>query len=337
MRNQNNSNEHLVDEVAALRSQIAALRSTDLEQRQLITSLQNSVARPVGSQAVVQDEKEKEAEYQLKLLQFSIDRAGHSTFFIGPDARFIYVNDAACDSLGYTREELLKLTLHDIDPSFTVEMYDKAKAEKQLGRSITFESSHLHKSGRVIPVEVTTSHLEFGDQSYACAFTRDITQRKLTEEQQRLTQFLIEQAGDGIFWLSPDLKFVYANKAACLMTGYSKEELLGMHLNEINESFSTEAWPEIWETMKGGETLTIGAHHRTKQGGLIPVEVTANYLLFDGREISCAFVRDIRVRLSAEEALRSSEERYRTLVTQSSEGIWRLEFEEPLSCKRPGR
>jgi hypothetical protein len=54
----------------------------------------------------------------LQLMQFSIDRAADAAFYICSDGRFFYVNEAACQSLGYSREELLTMSIHDIDPGF---------------------------------------------------------------------------------------------------------------------------------------------------------------------------------------------------------------------------
>src|SRR6185503_16849789 len=199
-----------------------------------------------------------------------------------------------------------------------------------------FPSQHRARDGRIIPVEISSSYLAFNGKEYSCAYVRDITMRKQEEEQQRLVQFMIENAGEAVFWVSRDLKFGYANKAACLMLGYTREELLGMHLSQVDEGFSeVEAWPETWEQMKLGNGLNIESSHRTKDGRIIPIEVKANYLAYDGKEYACAFVRDTTDRRRAEAALRASEERYRAFVTQSSEGIWRLELDTPLPVSLP--
>ena len=65
----------------------------------------------------------KRVEETLRLTQFSVDKAGDAVFWMGSDARFIFVNDAACSSLGYLREELLSMTVHDIDPNFPVAVW----------------------------------------------------------------------------------------------------------------------------------------------------------------------------------------------------------------------
>jgi PAS domain S-box-containing protein len=117
----------------------------------------------------------------LRFTQFSVDHAAEAVFWMGPDARFTYVNEAACRSLEYTREELLAMTVHDIDPGFPPEVWQDHWNEIRSRGSFALESVHRTKGGREFPVEITVNHLRSGDKEYNCAFARDITERKLAE------------------------------------------------------------------------------------------------------------------------------------------------------------
>jgi PAS domain S-box-containing protein len=152
--------------------------------------IRDEAGRPAGFSGIVRDTTDsKEADHQLELLRFSIEHTAEATFLKGPDARFLYANKAACDSLGYTREELLGLTLRDIDKDFSPEIWRAAKSEATRGKALMFESRHCRKDGSVIPVEIKTSIMEFDGRRYACAFVRDITERKRAEEQLRCCSF----------------------------------------------------------------------------------------------------------------------------------------------------
>jgi len=130
-------------------------------------------------------DERKKVEEKLRFTQFSVDRAADAAFWMGPDARFIYVNNAACRSLGYTREELLSMTVHDIDPDFPAEAWpDHWKDVKERG-SFKVESRHRAKDGRVFPVEITVNFIEFEGKEYNCAFAHDVTERKQREEKQQ--------------------------------------------------------------------------------------------------------------------------------------------------------
>jgi len=136
----------------------------------------------------------KRAEEALRFTSFAIDHVADSAFWMGRDARFFYVNDAACRSLGYSRDELLAMTVHDVDPGFPVEAWSAHWQELKAHRSLTFESHHRDKDGRVFPVEIRANFVEFEGREYNCAFARDITKRKRTEREKRALEAQIQHA-----------------------------------------------------------------------------------------------------------------------------------------------
>ncbi|NIT03390.1 PAS domain S-box protein [Candidatus Saccharibacteria bacterium] len=125
----------------------------------------------------------KRAEEELKLTQFTVDNAAESIFWVQSDARFVYVNEAACNSLGYSREELLSMTVYDIDPDFPKESWPDHWREIKEQGSFSLETNHRTKNGMVFPVEVSVNYLKYGEREYNCAFVRDITERKLAEKE----------------------------------------------------------------------------------------------------------------------------------------------------------
>ena len=100
------------------------------------------------------------------------------------------------------------------------------------------------------------------------------------------------------------MRIAYANSSACKQLGYSREELLSLTVHHIDPDFPAEVWPEHWEELKRRGCLTFESRHRSKDGKLFPVEVTASYLAFAGKEYNCALVRDISDRKRSEESLR---------------------------------
>ncbi|HEY7528770.1 MAG TPA: ATP-binding protein, partial [Candidatus Deferrimicrobiaceae bacterium] len=91
---------------------------------------------------------------------------------------------------------------------------------------------------------------------------------------------------------------------ACRVLGYSREELLSMTIHEINPQFPAEMWPGYWESLRRRKSYTLESRHRAKDGRLIPVEITVNYVDFDGMEINCASARDLSKRVAAQEKSR---------------------------------
>ncbi|HKX29191.1 MAG TPA: PAS domain S-box protein, partial [Blastocatellia bacterium] len=289
---QEETREQLISEILALRQRVAELEA----------------AQPTGFRGEDREPaEERETASQLRLMGHTLENAGQGVFWVDSKLRFVNVNEAACRMLGYSREEMLTLKLPDIDPWFSIDDFPAYWEHLKSKRTDTFISHHRAKDGRIIPVEIYANYLVFDGQELSCAFVRDITERKRAEEQLRMTQFVVEHAVESIFWMTPDHRFFYVNEAACRLLGYSREEFLTLKLPDIDPWFSLDDFPAFWEHLKSKQTDTFTAQHRTKDGRIIPVEIHANYLVFDGQELSCAFVRDITERKQAEEQRRMTQ------------------------------
>ncbi len=138
----------------------------------------------------------KESERALKLPQFSVERAAISAFWIGPDGSLLYVNECACESLGYRRDELLAKKIYDIDPKLTAESWAEHWASLKRQRTLTIETCHQTKDGRQLAMEVSANYLQLDGKEYDCAFARDITQGK--EQQRKLEHQALHDALTGL-------------------------------------------------------------------------------------------------------------------------------------------
>ncbi|MBD1835217.1 PAS domain S-box protein [Cyanobacteria bacterium FACHB-472] len=135
----------------------------------------NSISDQRNPQVTLQTEEE------LQLTKFLMDRGTDAVFCVAPDAHFLYVNDAICRLVGYSREELLSMTMHDVDPDFSPKVWSEYwRTIKQQG-SLYFESLHLAKEDRSFPVEIAVTYLEFYGRECGYIFVRDITKRKQAE------------------------------------------------------------------------------------------------------------------------------------------------------------
>ena len=135
---------------------------------------------------------------------------------------------------------------------------------------------------------------------------RDVTERKQLEERLLQTQFSIDRASDMIFWVAPDGHFTYVNNAACRALGYTREELLTMAVFDISTRHNNENWQEHRQELKQHESIIFENTFIAKDGHRFPVELSVNYLAFEGREFNCGSVRDITERKRAEEELKAA-------------------------------
>jgi two-component system NtrC family sensor kinase len=137
----------------------------------------------------------------------------------------------------------------------------------------------------------------------------------------QLAEFTIERAADAVFWIDEEANIHRVNQAACDALGYSKSELESMKVYDVNVDFDVDTWPGYWSRVKRRRKLRFETQHRARSGEILPVEASVNYIEVGGRAFNCAFARYIKDRKRAEENLRASEERFRTLVEASVQGI----------------
>lgn len=128
-------------------------------------------------------EKSKgKADSAIKLAGFAMENAGDAILWISPDSRIINCNLAASRMFGYTKQELLQLSILDIDPHYTPENWTDHFAELRKKSVLdSFETENRTKDGRMIHAEVTASHIQMEDQEFSCAIIRNTDARKVIE------------------------------------------------------------------------------------------------------------------------------------------------------------
>jgi len=108
----------------------------------------------------------------VQIMQFACDQVADAIFVAGPDKRFCYANKAACESLGYTRDELLALRIPDVAPQHDSSRYRQRLEILQQGQPVTYETMHRTKDGREFPIDISLNIMNFHGQQYTCAVTR---------------------------------------------------------------------------------------------------------------------------------------------------------------------
>ncbi len=245
----------------------------------------------------------KKAEEKLRISQYSIDKSLDAIFWMNKDAKNIYVNEEACRSLGYTKEELLELYLWDYDPFYPPERWKEEWDSYQKNKIVEggkVETLHKRKDGTVFHVEINATHTWFGDYELHVAHVRDVSERKSNEEMLKLTRFTIDSASDAVYWTNAEGKFVDVNEAVCRVHGYTREEMLKMSVYDLDANLTEDEWKKFWHIsqIRGGHKNET--FQKRKDGKVIPVEIITNHIRFGDRELDCAFVRDISDRKKAE-------------------------------------
>jgi PAS domain S-box-containing protein len=125
----------------------------------------------------------KKAEQALQLTQSAVDRTSDAIFWVRPDGTLGYVNDEACRFSEYSREELLSMSVPDLDFGYSPTRFKRLLEELRVTKNALIEGVITSKSGRTTPVEIRVSYVDFAGDEYIFAFVRDITERKRAEEE----------------------------------------------------------------------------------------------------------------------------------------------------------
>ena len=219
------------------------------------------------------------------------EHTSDAIFVIDPATlRFIDVNARAAHCLGYTRAELLGLTLGDIDA--TVPALPDADA--------VYERLYRRKDGVTIPVEVNSRPIQYGGRRVFQNLVRDITERRWAAEAFRANEAryraLFEQANDAIILENANEEIIDVNRRACTLTGYSRGEMLSMKMPDLEP-----------EELHGHGIYGSTAHFEHillhRDGRRIPVEVTTSPLTNENEDeaLYISILRDITDRKQAED------------------------------------
>ena len=276
--------------------------------------------RPVHVVVIRDITERRRTEDVLRRSQFSLDNVADYPMWSGEDGRIVEVSESTCRQLQYSREELLRMTVFDLDPNLRPDLYATHwELIREHGVRLV-DAHHRKKNGEVFPVEISANHFVFNGAEFDCAFCRDITDRRRLEESLRLTQFTVDTAVDLIHWMDADGRIVYANQASHDLLGYTVEELQQMHAWDVCPTSSPEIFRRRW-AMPRARGVRSEETFRAKDGREFIVEISSTKVEHEGRTLGVSFVRDVSERRRVEQAVRDSEERYRQLFELESDAL----------------
>jgi PAS domain S-box-containing protein len=261
--------------------------------------------------------RSSEDKYYRALFENSID----AVLLTVPDGTIVAANPAACSMFGMCEKEIRAAgregILDSTDPN-----HQKFFEERKTTGKAHGELVYRRKDGSAFIGDTTSAIVDGGASAFV--IVRDITQKKEAEKALRFTQFAMDHAFVEVFLLTDDMRIVYANDEACRALGYTRDELTRMSLSDIDPWYPRPGDPEhneLWKIYRETKHRRFETFHVTRDGRAYPVEIHANYLVFEGKEYSCGFAQDITERKRAEEAIHQSEEKFRVLSETSPAAI----------------
>lgn len=221
--------------------------------------------------------KRKAYEQKRKLTSIVFDNISDCIEWISPEGRFLDVNKAFSKTLGYSREEMLSLSVSDIDPNVADSAWPAIWENIKRVKQSRFESTHKDKNGRSFPVEIYSNFISYDDTEFLCAIVRDISERKKAEEALQASEdryriftaitsdyvFKCSRRGADPFciqWIAGPVKAI---------TGYSEEEIftMGCWRHIIHPNDAERVFTQLMQ-LKPGQKQNLQFRIITKSGGI---------------------------------------------------------------------
>jgi len=277
----------------------------------------------------------------ITLLNFIADPA----VIVDEKGLFLVVNDAFIDLIGLKKEEVVGTPFLDLRvlSAENKEILLKNLAKRMKGAPVEpYEIGFTDQSGKTRYAEVKAKRIDYSGQPADLVIFRDITRRKtntkrLKEYSEKMESLVSEKVKeikkseekyrelingmtDTVWVIDLDANFIDVNDAAVKVLGYSRKELLSMGPHDINSTLTKAQILDILRSIAVERTQVIETEHVTKNGKIIPVEIRASLVTYQGKPAILSIARDISERKKAEEKIEASEKRLRHTLDNMLEG-----------------
>ena len=264
--------------------------------------------------------------------QFLVDHLKEIILVLNKKGKIIFANKNTWKDFGYSKEELIGKSITHFLTAGSITKALFALAQEFLGRpQLELEVQAKTKSGDIRYLRVADGSAPIHENGKLIGMmisANDITERKRAEEELRKSEerfkLIFEHAPDAYYLNDLKGNFIAGNKAAEKITGYEKEELIGesfLKLDLLSLDQLPKAATLLAKNAMGKPTGPDEFILKRKSGDKVAAEISTHPIKIENRTVVLGIARDITERKRAEEALRESEERYKSLFFEALDGI----------------
>jgi PAS domain S-box-containing protein len=313
VENEDRTIEQLVNELEQLRHRVAELERKEATLR--------------GA-----EEAARESEERFRTVFNSV---GDAILIHDFDGKVIEANQLVCKRLGYSLDEVLNMTLMDLNTPEQSRLTPERLEELQQTGYVRFETAHVTKDGRIIPCEIISRTIDYKGRGVIISTARNISVRKQREkalrESEEKYRALFDNAADMIAVIDAEGNFLDLNERFEKESGYSRQEMLGQNVftsGIITESSVAETRHHLTELLQGKEIPIFEVDGVTKQGDIVSYELRAVPIEKEGKIVAVqAILRNMAERRRVEQE-RIQREKLEAVLEMA--GAVCHEFNQPL-------
>ena len=306
MKGKEKTKEQLMDELVKLRQQITELQKSEIKHQQIEKTL-----------------GENEEKYRI-LVELATDGVLIETV----EGRILECNTAGAKIFGYTKEEMIGLSIADLVPEEFAKKLPKIITEKEATQGIFVPRISKKKNGTIFPTGIASKIVNIGRNPRLIVYVRDITKSKEVEKKLRKARKMFES----LFASSPEAALYHDKEGRILninprfteLFGYTPEKIIGRKIdkgmiypaNKIKEAKNLSQ--KAFNGFSNYESV-----RKKKDGTLVPVLISSAPVIIDKKsQGTIALYQDITERKKAEEELRDSEERLKILFDYAPDAYY---------------
>jgi PAS domain S-box-containing protein len=226
---------------------------------------------------------------QLAVLRHLADHCPDEVYVIDANGDFIYVNDKSCEALGYTRDELMGLSVMKVDPWYDHNEWPHHWREKSYTVTDIFETRHRRKDGTIFPVLIRSRFYNLDGIDFIIAFARDISEQlKLKDtvsELEKRMEIIFNGSDKPIMILDDKGNILSSNKAICDALGYGQDSMTGKRIDEFLDKESKEHFASIFPIVLKDDDYQCDVVFIGKTGEHVPVRCTPKVVVDEYEEI----------------------------------------------------
>ncbi len=313
----NTSTEELQKELRTLRRKVAKLEEQRIRQEKIADS-ERCLLKRINSQLHEEILMRKETERSLaeseQLFRTLFEKIPDTTMLTDMDGNILDINQIGCESLGYSREELLQMHLKQIDPQ--IDKFDRKTThlpwlERKM--QLNCETIHRRKDGKEIPVEINVICLEIAGVPGTLGIARDISHRleneKTIKELINRLSAILNQSIDGILVADIETQeILFTNPSLCKMTGRTETDLRSMKISDLHPSYALKEILKAFKSVMHHSGLLLPDVPLLRQDqSILYVDINGSFAFIDERPCCISIFRDMTERNRIEEMKRDVE------------------------------